>query len=502
MQESQMKSSEEPAGSLLPVAALQAVPASTAASTAGPQSCTQAAAKAVSSAATACPTSTNAASGTTAAGPSVPIPRFLQQLFEQEEQRRLSAPSRRQHQQDGKIAQAQQGVNLLHESIASTPAAMGTTLLADSPIGPPTDGSTSQMPGLAYSASSAASSDTSSFPADMIDSDARPAAPTSLCSSVHTSATAKQPFGAATSSLSCQARPAGSTHGYASSASSTAGDDSYAGHFEAGSTASRSTSPATKSVGAYSTSTNGTGYTYSSPSTSPYFNSTSGLYHPNHAHHYLHSAAHQGNLHLQPLKLPPPSLDLPESTPSTSSTTPSCDTLSAAFNGFKHTTSPLGWNIPTASTSQNTTPGAISPEASFSPGGRTSRPRQQHYSPLHPFHQQGFLSPHRSRSLTTPRTLLGPDLCDSAMDETEPLLRPPDNFAMVSPGVYRSSFPSSKNFEFLKRLGLKTVLTLVQEEEYPQGNRDFFKKEKIRFLQIGIPGNKVSQASRDGSPAY
>lgn len=62
---------------------------------------------------------------------------------------------------------------------------------------------------------------------------------------------------------------------------------------------------------------------------------------------------------------------------------------------------------------------------------------------------------------------------------------------MVSPGVYRSSFPSSKNFEFLKTLGLKTVLTLVQEEEYPQSNRDFFKKEKIRFLQIGIPGNKV-----------
>lgn len=39
----------------------------------------------------------------------------------------------------------------------------------------------------------------------------------------------------------------------------------------------------------------------------------------------------------------------------------------------------------------------------------------------------------------------------------EPLL-PPQNFAIVSSFVYRSSFPTRKNFPFLRSLGLKSVL--------------------------------------------
>lgn len=37
----------------------------------------------------------------------------------------------------------------------------------------------------------------------------------------------------------------------------------------------------------------------------------------------------------------------------------------------------------------------------------------------------------------------------------------PENFAMVTKGVYRSAFPRSKNLTFLKSLGLKTVIPLV-----------------------------------------
>lgn len=37
-------------------------------------------------------------------------------------------------------------------------------------------------------------------------------------------------------------------------------------------------------------------------------------------------------------------------------------------------------------------------------------------------------------------------------------LIPPDNFAMVCKGVYRSAFPTKKNFPFLERLKLKSVL--------------------------------------------
>jgi tyrosine-protein phosphatase SIW14 len=45
-------------------------------------------------------------------------------------------------------------------------------------------------------------------------------------------------------------------------------------------------------------------------------------------------------------------------------------------------------------------------------------------------------------------------------------LLPPQNFAMVESGVYRSSFPRTKNCSFLRSLNLKTVISLVPEE-YP-----------------------------------
>ncbi|GAA6062998.1 hypothetical protein JCM10212_004980 [Sporobolomyces blumeae] len=64
-----------------------------------------------------------------------------------------------------------------------------------------------------------------------------------------------------------------------------------------------------------------------------------------------------------------------------------------------------------------------------------------------------------------------------------------DNFAVVAEGVYRSSFPRTKNFEFLKTLGLKTVLTLVQEE-YPEENLTFLREQGISFYQFSLPANK------------
>ncbi|GAA5914233.1 hypothetical protein JCM6882_004757 [Rhodosporidiobolus microsporus] len=69
------------------------------------------------------------------------------------------------------------------------------------------------------------------------------------------------------------------------------------------------------------------------------------------------------------------------------------------------------------------------------------------------------------------------------------ILAPPENFAMVSPGLYRSSFPRRANFSFLRSLGLKSVMVLVQEP-YPEENLEFLRAEGIQFFQIGIPGNK------------
>lgn len=39
-----------------------------------------------------------------------------------------------------------------------------------------------------------------------------------------------------------------------------------------------------------------------------------------------------------------------------------------------------------------------------------------------------------------------------------PVLVPPINFALVAPGLYRSGHPNRRNFDFLARLGLKTVV--------------------------------------------
>lgn len=66
---------------------------------------------------------------------------------------------------------------------------------------------------------------------------------------------------------------------------------------------------------------------------------------------------------------------------------------------------------------------------------------------------------------------------------------PCENFAMVTPGIYRSAFPKKRNFSFLKRLGLKSILTLILED-YPEQNMKYMEENDIRLFQFGVPGNK------------
>ncbi|ORX37769.1 tyrosine phosphatase family-domain-containing protein [Kockovaella imperatae] len=76
-----------------------------------------------------------------------------------------------------------------------------------------------------------------------------------------------------------------------------------------------------------------------------------------------------------------------------------------------------------------------------------------------------------------------------ALPNVEEDLIPPENFAIVAPGVYRSGFPMRKNFPFMETLRLKTILTLVLEE-YPEANLKWCQDQDIQFMQFGIPGNK------------
>ena len=69
------------------------------------------------------------------------------------------------------------------------------------------------------------------------------------------------------------------------------------------------------------------------------------------------------------------------------------------------------------------------------------------------------------------------------------MVTPPDNFAMVWKGVYRSGYPTKKNFDFLSRLGLRSVLFLCPEA-YPDSHLDFYAAHGIQLLQFGVIGNK------------
>ena len=65
------------------------------------------------------------------------------------------------------------------------------------------------------------------------------------------------------------------------------------------------------------------------------------------------------------------------------------------------------------------------------------------------------------------RTASHHDSSDDGDGETLPgiddsLLQLPENFALVYPNVFRSSFPLKRHYPYLRGLGLKTVLTLVQ----------------------------------------
>ncbi|KAL8681685.1 MAG: hypothetical protein Q9186_002202 [Xanthomendoza sp. 1 TL-2023] len=70
-----------------------------------------------------------------------------------------------------------------------------------------------------------------------------------------------------------------------------------------------------------------------------------------------------------------------------------------------------------------------------------------------------------------------------------PTSGPVINFGEVAPGIYRSSFPMSGNFDHLRSLGLKTILTLVPEE-YPAENVLFMTEYGIQHVQIPIPAHK------------
>ncbi|KAF4456443.1 hypothetical protein F53441_1447 [Fusarium austroafricanum] len=75
-------------------------------------------------------------------------------------------------------------------------------------------------------------------------------------------------------------------------------------------------------------------------------------------------------------------------------------------------------------------------------------------------------------------------------ESTAPLNGRPHNFGVVTPGVYRSSFPRSHDFEYIKGLGLKTIVTLVKKEELDRDLETFIHNEGIRQVIFDMKGTK------------
>jgi tyrosine-protein phosphatase SIW14 len=67
---------------------------------------------------------------------------------------------------------------------------------------------------------------------------------------------------------------------------------------------------------------------------------------------------------------------------------------------------------------------------------------------------------------------------------------PPANYGAVLPGsIYRSSYPAEKNYEFIKDLKIKTILTLVPEPISPE-YQTFMDSTGIQHFQVHIKANK------------
>ncbi|CAC9441261.1 hypothetical protein conserved [Leishmania donovani] len=76
----------------------------------------------------------------------------------------------------------------------------------------------------------------------------------------------------------------------------------------------------------------------------------------------------------------------------------------------------------------------------------------------------------------------------TASASREPLV-PTINFSMVCPGVYRSGYPTKKNYSFLCALRLRSILYLCPED-YAESNLKFCEEKGIHVLRFPTEGNK------------
>ncbi|KAL6707914.1 tyrosine-protein phosphatase siw14 [Coniothyrium glycines] len=104
--------------------------------------------------------------------------------------------------------------------------------------------------------------------------------------------------------------------------------------------------------------------------------------------------------------------------------------------------------------------------------------------PLEHDHECSITCMTESRGTVTPALSVR-----SACDRLRSLI-PPSNYGAVLPGsIYRSSYPSEENYDFLKDVKIKTILTLVPEPLSP-AYEAFMQEANIQHFHVHIRANK------------
>ncbi|KOS13727.1 protein tyrosine phosphatase [Malassezia pachydermatis] len=80
--------------------------------------------------------------------------------------------------------------------------------------------------------------------------------------------------------------------------------------------------------------------------------------------------------------------------------------------------------------------------------------------------------------------------------KTSEVIVPPLNFDMVAPGVYRSGHPNERNFSFLKRLNLKSIMYLASDD-YRDNMVQWARREGIQVFHHRVAMNKEPFAEMD-----
>ncbi|CEJ81783.1 hypothetical protein VHEMI01894 [[Torrubiella] hemipterigena] len=83
-----------------------------------------------------------------------------------------------------------------------------------------------------------------------------------------------------------------------------------------------------------------------------------------------------------------------------------------------------------------------------------------------------------------------PTFTSSPAIPAAPLEGRPLNFGVVIPGVYRSSYPKPPDYDYIRGLKLKTVITLVKKDELDEELRSFTVQNGIMHKRIYMQGTK------------